>query len=74
MAASGVAGGREEEGGRKKRKWDQSWRDHNLNDEFSHVYARLAHLFPLAPHWRNSSTLADESECGCGAVDTSVRW
>jgi hypothetical protein len=25
----------------------------------------------LAPHWRNSSTIADESECGCGVVDTS---
>jgi hypothetical protein len=44
-------------------------RDHN--DEISHVEARMAHLFPLTPPWRNSSTLADESECGCGAVDTS---
>jgi hypothetical protein len=25
----------------------------------------------VTPHWRNSSTLADESECGCGVIDTS---
>jgi hypothetical protein len=30
-----------------------------------------ATLTQLTPHWRNSSPLADESECGCGVVDTS---
>jgi hypothetical protein len=28
----------------------------------------------LPPHWRNSSTIADESECGFGVIDTSPYW
>jgi hypothetical protein len=33
----------------------------------------MAYLFPLAPHWRNWDIVANESECGCGAVDTSPK-
>jgi hypothetical protein len=59
--------GRKREEGRNE-KWDQS-RHGDLNDEFSHVYARMVPVFPLAPHWRNLSTLADELSVG----DTSLR-
>jgi hypothetical protein len=70
MAANGTGGEREEEGESKKQKWYQIGGIGDL-DESSRVYARMASLFSLAPHWRNSDIIANESECGCGAVDTS---
>jgi hypothetical protein len=27
----------------------------DLNDEFSHIYVRMAYLLPLAPHWHLST-------------------
>jgi hypothetical protein len=35
------------------------------------MQARMARFARLTPRWRNSHNLADESECGCGVVDTS---
>jgi hypothetical protein len=37
------------------------------------MQVRMACFVRLAPHWRNSHNLADESECGCGVVDTFPR-
>jgi hypothetical protein len=69
LAASRTAGRRRKR--EEKRKESRSDQHGDLNDEFSYVYARMVHLLPLAPHWRNSSVLADESESECGIIDTS---
>jgi hypothetical protein len=54
-------------GRKQEAEWDQIGAIGDLN-ESSHVYV---YLFPLVPHWRNSDIVADESECGCGTIDTS---
>jgi hypothetical protein len=63
--------GREEEGGRKEQN-KMGIIDRCLRITMMDLMqVRMARFVRLAPHWRNSHNLADESECGCGVVDTS---
>jgi hypothetical protein len=75
--SSMVASGTRKEGTAKKMGSDRhlvilspEWNNHMFKREWCILF-KLRHTHQLTSHWRNSSALADESECGCGVIDTS---